>query len=58
MGGGIWPPRDFALSESIMHQKFRHFIPIKYEQFVGHRKRQKHFRIKIVVETAKIKFVT
>ena len=44
-GVGIYaPPRDFALAEPKMHQKLCHFIHIKFEQFVGHRKRKQHFK--------------
>ena len=32
-----------------MHQKLCHFIQIKFEQFVGHRKRKQHFKSKNVV---------
>ena len=57
-GRGIYaPPRDFALVEPILHQKLCHFIHIKFEQFVGHRKRKQHFKSKNVVVAMKKKFV-
>ena len=57
-GRGIYaPPRDFALAEPMMHQKLCHFIHIKFEQFVGHRKRKQHFKSKNVVVAAKKNFV-
>ena len=57
-GRGIYaPPRDFALAEPMMNQKLCHFIHIKFEQFVGHRKRKQHFKSKNVVVAAKKNFV-
>ena len=57
-GVGIYAhPRDFALAEPKMHQKLCHFIHIKFEQFVGHRKRKQHFKSKNVVVAAEKKFV-
>ena len=56
-GRGIYaPPRDFALAEPMMHQKLCHFIHIKFEQFVGHRKRKQHFKSKNVVVAVNKKF--
>ena len=53
-GRGIYaPPRDFALTEPMMHQKFCHFIHIKFEHFVGYRKRKQHFKSKNVVVAEK-----
>ena len=49
------PPRDFALAEPKMHQNLCQFIHIKFEQFVGHRKRKQHFKSKNVVVAAKKK---
>ena len=55
-GGGIYaPPREFALAEPKMHQNLCQFIHIKFEQFVGHRKRKQHFKSKNVVVAAKKK---
>ena len=40
-GVGIYGhPRDFALAEAMMHQNLWKFIHIKFEQFVGHRKKK------------------
>ena len=36
-----------------MHQNLCQFIHIKFEQFVGHRKRKQHFKSKNVVVAAK-----
>ena len=57
MEGGIYAPRDFALSEPILHQKFYHFIHIKYDKYVGHRKGQKYCRSNILALAAKMKFL-
>ena len=55
-GRGIYArPRDFALAEPMMHQKLCHFVHIKFEQFVGHRKRKQHFKSETLVVTAKKK---
>ena len=51
--GGIYaPPRDFALSEPIMHRQLR---KVKFEKILGHRKRQQHSKSRIVVLAAKEK---
>ena len=56
--GGIYaPPRDFALALPKMHQNLCQFIHMKFEQFVGHRKREQHFKSKNVVVAAEKKFV-
>ena len=56
--GGIYtPPRDFALALPKMHQNLCQFIHMKFEQFVGHRKREQHFKLKNVVVAAEKKFV-
>ena len=47
-GVGIYaPPRDFALAEAMMHQNLWKFIHIKFEQFVGHRKKSSTLRKKM-----------
>ena len=54
-GGDFTPPRDSLLAKPRMDQNWCHFIHIKYEQFVGQRKKEHQFWSKNVAVAAKYK---